>query len=35
MNVGGWVFIVLSWGFIIGLCAFCFWKIFSKKSGLD
>jgi len=35
MNAGGWVFIILSWGFIILLCAYCLYKIFSKKKGLD
>ncbi len=35
MNIGGWIFLVLSWGFIISLAVFCFYKVFSKKSGLD
>lgn len=35
MSTSGWVFLVLSWGFIILLAAFCFYKVFSKKSGLD
>ena len=24
MTVGGWVFLGLSWGGILGLCLFCF-----------
>ncbi len=35
MNLGGWVFIILSWGFIVILTIFCFYKVFSKKGGLD
>jgi len=35
MNAWGWLFLIFSWGFIIVLAAFCFYKIFSKKSGLD
>jgi glycerol uptake facilitator-like aquaporin len=31
MNFGGWLFITLSWGFILGLSVFCFLKVFSKK----
>lgn len=31
MKTGGWIFMALSWGFIIGLAVFCFYKIFSKK----
>ncbi|MDD5348045.1 MAG: sodium-dependent transporter [Candidatus Omnitrophica bacterium] len=27
----GWIFIVLSWGFIWGLLVFCFARVFSKK----
>ncbi len=35
MNIGGWIFLALSWGFIILLAVFCFCKVLSKKSGLD
>ena len=35
MSLGGWVFIILSWGFIIILTIFCFYKVFFKKGGLD
>ena len=31
MNYGGWILLILSWGFIIGLTIFCFVKVFSKK----
>jgi hypothetical protein len=31
MNAGGWIFLVLSWGLIIGLSVICFIKVFSKK----
>ena len=28
MKPDGWVFLALSWGLIIGLCAFCFYRMF-------
>jgi hypothetical protein len=31
MTIGGWIFLGLSWIFIIALVAFCFYKVFSKK----
>ncbi len=31
MKIGGWVFIVLSWGIILGLTVFCFIKVFVRK----
>lgn len=31
MRSGGWIFLVISWGLILGLSAFCFVKVFSKK----
>jgi len=31
MNSFGWLFLVFSWGLIIGLVVFCFIRIFSKK----
>jgi len=31
MNIGGWLFLIISWGVILGLTAFCFLKVFSKK----
>lgn len=31
MKMGGWIFLVSSWGIILGLTIFCFIKVFSKK----
>jgi len=31
MSGGGWIFLIFSWGVILGLTAFCFIKVFSKK----
>lgn len=31
MNLGGWIFMALSWGFILGLAAFCLWKVLNKR----
>jgi len=31
MRTGGYIFIILSWGLILGLAFFCFIKVFSKK----
>lgn len=31
MKPAGWLFLCVSWLFIISLTAFCFYKIFSKK----
>lgn len=31
MKFSGWLFLILSWGSIIGLAVFCFYKVFSKK----
>jgi len=31
MNLAGWVFIIFSWILILGLTAFCFFKVFAKK----
>jgi hypothetical protein len=31
MSIGGWLFFIFSWFFIIGLTIFCFYKVFSKK----
>ncbi len=31
MKTAGWVFLIGSWGFIIGLAIFCFIRVFSKK----
>ncbi|MDI6756884.1 MAG: hypothetical protein QME32_02560 [Endomicrobiia bacterium] len=32
MRPAGWALLIASWGIIIGALAFCFYKIFSKKS---
>jgi len=31
MTAGGWIFLVISWGAILLLAIFCFWKVFTKK----
>lgn len=31
MRPSGWAFLMLSWGFIIGLVIFCFYKILTRK----
>jgi hypothetical protein len=31
MNTTGWAMLILTWGLILGLCGFCFWKVLSKK----
>jgi len=31
MTKFGWLFLVCSWGFILGLVVFCFSKVFAKK----
>ncbi len=31
MKTSGWIFLISSWGFIIILCVFCFYKILTKK----
>lgn len=33
MKPGGWIFMILSWSFIIGLLIFCYSRIFSKGLG--
>jgi hypothetical protein len=36
MTTGGWVMLILSWGFILGLTAFCFGRVLaSKADGKD
>lgn len=34
MKIAGWVFLILSWGAIVGLAAFCFYKVFTKKKAV-
>ncbi len=31
MRLGGWIFLFLSWGFILGLTVLCFLKVFLRK----
>ncbi len=31
MTIAGWVFLVASWGAILGLCVFCLSRTFKKK----
>ena len=31
MSTSGWIFLIISWTLIIGLCLFCFRVIFEKK----
>lgn len=33
MKFAGWVFLLFSWGLIMGLTVFCFIKVFSKKGA--
>ena len=31
LSAEGLIFMAGSWGFILGLCVFCFWKVLKKK----
>jgi hypothetical protein len=31
MNIGGWIMLVMTWGIIICLSCFCFYRVLSKK----
>jgi len=31
MSTGGWIFLIISWGLILGMAVFCFIKVFSRK----
>lgn len=31
MTPGGWILLILAWGMILALAAYCFIKVFSKK----
>jgi len=31
MKILGWIFLIISWGALLGLTIFCFVKVFSKK----
>lgn len=30
MKLGGWILMIIAWGFILGMAVFCFRKIFRK-----
>jgi hypothetical protein len=32
MKLSGWVFLIFSWGLILGLTVFCFTKVFLERS---
>jgi len=31
MRCSGWIFLIISWAFILMLVSFCFYKVFTKK----
>jgi len=33
MKLSGWIFMIISWGFIIGMLIFCYSRIFKKGLG--
>jgi choline-glycine betaine transporter len=33
VKLGGWIFMIISWGFIISMAIFCFSRIFKKGLG--
>ena len=35
MKLSGWIFMILSWTFIMSLATFCFSRIFKKGLGGD
>ncbi|MDD5174164.1 MAG: hypothetical protein PHV48_04995 [Candidatus Omnitrophica bacterium] len=35
MKLSGWIFMIISWAFILSLAAFCFSRIFKKGLGGD
>ena len=35
MKLSGWIFMILSWTFILSLAIFCFSRIFKKGLGGD
>lgn len=32
MRPDGWLFLILSWGIIVGLTGYCFMRILTKKT---
>jgi len=35
MKLSGWIFMIISWSFILGLGIFCFSRIFKKGKDLN
>jgi hypothetical protein len=35
MTTAGWIFMLSSLGFVLGLTAFCFWSVLSKPSRAE
>jgi hypothetical protein len=35
MKLSGWIFMIISWSFILSLGIFCFSRIFKKRIDLD
>lgn len=33
MKLGGWIFMIISWAFILSMLIFCFSRIFRKGLG--
>jgi hypothetical protein len=33
MTLGGVIMVILAWGFIIGLCGYCFYRLLAEKRG--
>jgi len=31
MNIWGWIFMIFSWGLILGLTIFCFYRVFIES----
>lgn len=27
MTIGGWIFLVAAWGFVLGLAGYCVWRV--------
>jgi hypothetical protein len=35
MTIGGWIFMVCSVGFVIGLTVFCFYRVLSRPATTE
>jgi hypothetical protein len=35
MTTGGWIFMLLSLGFVLALVGFCFWRVLSKPAAAN